>query len=68
MEPAPSNAQVCAAPAATSDAMPPNDAVEAGVTALEDAVVPRRPLVNSPQHHTAPNTDTAHVCVAPISR
>jgi hypothetical protein len=62
------SAHVCAAPAATSNAMPPNDDVAAGVTAFDVAVVPRRPLVCSPQHHTAPNTETAHECVSPISR
>ena len=61
------SAQVCAPPAATSEARPPNDAVAAGITAFEDAVVPRRPLVNSPQHHAAPATDMAHECVAPTS-
>ncbi len=62
------SAHVCAAPAATSDAMPPNDAVAVGVTAFDSWVVPSRPLVNSPQHHTAPITETAHECVLPISR
>ncbi len=67
-EPVVNKAHVCAPPAATSDAVLPKDAVAVGVTAFDNAVVPSRPLVNSPQHHTAPNTDTAHVCVAPISR
>ena len=61
---------VKAPPAVTSEAVPPSGAVAAGVTASEDAVVPRRPLVNCPQHHTAPITEaaeTAHECVAPIS-
>ena len=62
------SAHVCAAPAATSDAIPPTEAVLAGVTALDVAVVPRRPLVCSPQHHTAPNTETVQECVSPISR
>ena len=62
------SAHVCAAPAATSNAMPPNDAVAVGVTAFDSWVVPSRPLVNSPQHHTAPITETAHECVSPISR
>jgi len=39
------NAHVCAPPAATSDAVPPKDAVAVGVTAFDNAVVPRRPLV-----------------------
>ena len=62
------NAHVCAPPAATSDAVPPNAAVAVGVTAFDKAVVPRRPLVNSPQHHAAPVVEIAHECVAPISR
>ncbi len=46
MVPLVNKAQVCAPPAATSDAVLPNEAVAVGVTALDDAVVPRRPLVN----------------------
>jgi hypothetical protein len=60
-------AHVCAPPAATSDAVLPNDAVAVGVTALDDAVVPRRPLVNSPQHHAAPRVEIAQECELPIS-
>ena len=62
------NAHVCVPPAATSDAVPPIDAVAVGVTALEDAVVPRRPKVDCPQHHAAPAAEIAHECVLPISR
>ena len=67
-EPVVSNAHVCAAPTAISDAVPPNDAVAVGVTAFDNPVVPRRPLVKSPQHHAAPVTETAHECEEPISR
>ena len=61
------SAHVCAPPAATSDAVPPKDAVAVGVTAFDNAVVPSRPLVNSPQHHAAPRVDIAQECVVPIS-
>ena len=61
------NAHVCVPPAATFDAVPPNDAVAVGVTALDDAVVPSRPKVDCPQHHAAPATEIAHECVVPIS-
>ena len=61
------NAQLCAPPAATSDAVPPKDAVAVGVIAFDNAVVPRRPLVNSPQHHAAPTAEIAHEWVLPIS-
>ena len=62
-----SNAHVYAPPAATSDAVPPNDAVAVGVSASDDAVVPRRPSENCPQHHAMPSTEIAQECVPPIS-
>ena len=67
IEPAVSNAHVCAPPAAISDAVPPSEAVAAGVTAFDNALVPRRPLLNCPQHHATPRTEIAHECVLPIS-
>ena len=61
------NAQLCAPPAATSDAVSPNDAVAVGVTASDPWVVPRRPLAYWPQHQAAPATDIAQECAVPIS-
>ena len=55
-------------PAATSDAVLPNDAVALGVTAFDNPVVPRRPFVNCPQHHATPTAEIAQECVLPISR
>ena len=67
-EPVVNNAHVCAPPAATSDAVLPNDAVAPGVTAFDNPVVPKRPFVNCPQHHATPTAEIAQECVLPISR
>jgi hypothetical protein len=38
-----------------------------GVRAFDVVVVPKRPLLNAPQHHVSPAELVAHACVAPIS-